>query len=126
MKMNEKYFNSRVKEGFSKSDFVNIDKEKLLEKAQDGTLKKYWDDIKNLYELVKDYFAGNYRDVSAMSITTVIGTLVYIFSPLDLCPDFIPVIGLIDDAICLRFCLSTVHNEIEKYKIWKNNPIIDV
>lgn len=38
----------------------------------------------------------------------VLGTLLYIFSPIDIAPDFIPIIGQIDDIAVLTLLVSEV------------------
>ncbi len=38
----------------------------------------------------------------------ITGTLAYLFSPLDFLPDFIPVVGLLDDAVLLTLLVSEV------------------
>ena len=38
----------------------------------------------------------------------VLGSLLYLFSPFDIAPDFIPVIGLIDDAAIMALLVSEV------------------
>lgn len=38
----------------------------------------------------------------------IIGSLVYLFSPLDISPDFIPVFGWIDDGVILTLLVSEV------------------
>lgn len=38
----------------------------------------------------------------------ILGTLAYLFSPIDIAPDFIPVIGWIDDGILLTLLLAEV------------------
>lgn len=38
----------------------------------------------------------------------VLGTLLYIFSPFDIAPDFIPIIGQIDDVLVLSILVSEV------------------
>ena len=43
----------------------------------------------------------------------IIGSLGYLISPLDLIPDCIPVIGLMDDASALMFAYSRIQSEID-------------
>ena len=38
----------------------------------------------------------------------ILGTLVYILSPIDIAPDFIPIIGQIDDVVVLTLLVSEV------------------
>ncbi len=38
----------------------------------------------------------------------VLGTMVYLFSPIDIAPDFIPIIGQIDDVFLLTLLVSEV------------------
>lgn len=38
----------------------------------------------------------------------VLGTLVYLFSPFDIAPDFIPVIGQIDDVLVMTLLVSEI------------------
>lgn len=38
----------------------------------------------------------------------ILGTAFYIFSPIDIAPDFIPVIGQIDDVVLLTLLVSEV------------------
>ncbi len=38
----------------------------------------------------------------------ILGTFLYLFSPLDLSPDFLPVLGWIDDAVVMTLLVSEV------------------
>lgn len=38
----------------------------------------------------------------------ILGSLAYLFSPIDIAPDFIPVVGLIDDAAIMALLVSEV------------------
>ncbi|MGQ4647038.1 DUF1232 domain-containing protein [Lyngbya aestuarii] len=38
----------------------------------------------------------------------VLGTLAYIFSPIDIAPDFIPILGQIDDVLVLTMLVSEI------------------
>lgn len=38
----------------------------------------------------------------------ILGSLLYLFSPIDIAPDFIPVIGWIDDGVILTLLVSEV------------------
>jgi len=55
-----------------------------------------------------------------MTIAAIIGSLLYIFSPIDLIPDLIPVAGLLDDAAVLGLCLNGISADLKNYSAWKN------
>ncbi|GAC1467048.1 MAG: hypothetical protein NVS2B14_12520 [Chamaesiphon sp.] len=38
----------------------------------------------------------------------ILGSLIYLFSPIDIAPDFIPVVGLIDDGLVLTLLVSEI------------------
>ncbi|HEY9873677.1 MAG TPA: YkvA family protein [Candidatus Obscuribacterales bacterium] len=38
----------------------------------------------------------------------ILGSLAYLFSPIDIAPDFIPVVGMLDDAVVLTLLVSEI------------------
>ena len=46
----------------------------------------------------------------------IAGTLAYMVLPIDVIPDFIPVVGWIDDAFVLGLAMTTLKDEIKKFK----------
>jgi len=93
----------------------------IKEKSQKGVLAKFWEEIQLMFSLLKDYWNGDYREVSWGTIASIIVALLYILSPIDLIPDFIPVIGLADDAMVVALCLKLIYEDLEKYKKFKKN-----
>lgn len=45
----------------------------------------------------------------------ILGSLLYLFSPIDIAPDFIPVVGLIDDAAIMTLLVSEVSQLLVDY-----------
>ncbi|MDL2275519.1 DUF1232 domain-containing protein [Desulfosarcina sp. OttesenSCG-928-G10] len=76
-------------------------------------------DIRLLGSLVRDYIAGRYRNVSPLSGVACVLSLVYLFFPLDLINDFIPVLGQLDDAAIMLSCLWFVEKDLYRYRSWK-------
>ena len=121
-KVNEEF------ESFKQTEYTKEDVDKLIEneekiknKAKKGKLSEYAEYIPLFFDMLKDTFAGKYKEIPKVSIAAIIGTLLYIFSPIDIIPDFIPVLGLIDDAAVIALCIKFVSIDIEKYKAWKKN-----
>ena len=67
--------------------------------------------VKTLYAMMRD------KDFSMAwtSKTLVIAGLLYFISPIDLLPDYIPVLGYIDDAFVISLVMNAVATEIERY-----------
>jgi uncharacterized membrane protein YkvA (DUF1232 family) len=66
-------------------------------------------------ELVDDYRAGFYRDISWSSMAFVAGALVYAVSPADVVPDAIPGLGTLDDLLVTGVALRFIRRELEAY-----------
>ena len=95
------------------------------QKAEDivrhaGALRKYWEDVKTFFSMVKDYAGGAYREVPFGTIAAIVGALAYLLSPIDVIPDFIPVLGYLDDAAVLALCLKLVQGDVEDYRQWQS------
>jgi uncharacterized membrane protein YkvA (DUF1232 family) len=88
--------------------------------ANKGKLEEVWNYLQLFFSISRDYINGNYREVPKGSIIAIIGALIYFLSPIDLIPDFIPVIGYIDDIFVLGLVFSQVKSDLEEYEIWKN------
>ena len=67
--------------------------------------------------MLKDFITKKYTDVPVATIMSVAGTLLYVFLPIDISPDF----GFIDDAAMITLCLRMAKLDIEKYKAWKES-----
>ena len=67
--------------------------------------------IKPLYLAFLLYYS--LPKASLVNKAIIIGSLGYLISPLDLIPDCIPVIGLMDDASALMFAYYRIQNEID-------------
>lgn len=98
-----------------------LQKEDDILKKSEGPLAKFATKIKLLFSVIKDYKNGSYKDIPWTTIAAIIGALIYVFSPIDLIPDFIPGIGLVDDAAVLSLCLKAISNDLEKYQTWKKS-----
>lgn len=86
-----------------------------------GPLQKFISEVKLLFSLIKDYYKGDYREIPWWSIAAVVASLIYVLSPVDLIPDFIPIIGYVDDAAVVAACLSLIRKDLDAYSVWKDS-----
>lgn len=59
-----------------------------------------------MYQLVESYVKREYTDIPLTSIISILAALIYVISPIDLIPDFIPGIGYFDDAAVVTLVLG--------------------
>lgn len=74
-----------------------------------------------LFDMLKDYFKGDYRELSQGKLALIIAGLVYIFSPIDIIPEFILGFGLIDDVMVAGFVLKKIDSVLEQYHAWRTS-----
>jgi len=96
-----------------------LDKEKALFGKMRGPLAIITGECQVLFSMVRDYFTGVYRQVSWRIIAGIAGSLFYVFDPMDMVPDALPGVGLVDDATVVTMCLRAVYHDVQKYKRWK-------
>ncbi len=84
-----------------------------------GTLKRFYEDAQLLIALVRDYASGKYHHVPWNTVAAIVFTLLWVFNPLNLIPEAIPVVGEIDDAVVVGACLFLVERDLLAYKKWK-------
>jgi uncharacterized membrane protein YkvA (DUF1232 family) len=84
--------------------------ETLSTKGQ--ALKTYWADLQLAYKMLRD---PNFQIERSKKITVIIA-LLYIISPIDLIPDAIPFLGMLDDVLVAGYALKQVADELARYK----------
>lgn len=117
----KKVFEEMKGEGFSqeKADTVLNNKGAILEKSKKGMLSDLWEDIKTMMDMVGGWTSGEYKGVPVATMASVVAALFYVFLPIDVIPDFIPVLGLADDAAVVGLCLKAVKHDLDKFRNWK-------
>ncbi|EKB1972293.1 DUF1232 domain-containing protein [Vibrio parahaemolyticus] len=90
-----------------------------LDSNPPGALSKLWNDIKLMVNLITDYVKGDYTEVPWRVIAAITGAIVYFASPIDVIPDFIPVVGYLDDALVIKLALDLASEDLLEYKRWK-------
>ena len=75
--------------------------------------------VKENLLLMKDYLydvtTGKYKDYDVKKLMVIIGAVIYVVTPFDFLPDFIPP-GLIDDLSIVAWALKEASAELENYK----------
>ncbi len=84
---------------------------------------RLWTDLPLLVRLLKAWKGGSYRGLSVRTLASLAATLLYVLSPVDLIPDFIPGIGLIDDAAILALLLHSIAQDLAAFRVWEQSRV---
>lgn len=91
-----------------KSDVV-LDEPSIF-KMKKGQINKVWGKVLKLWNVVNDPKSD--KAVKALAV----GALIYLVSPIDVIPDFIPLAGLADDAGVITFAITQMAKMMKKNK----------
>lgn len=74
-----------------------------------------------LLRLARAWAVGDYRRVPWKALVLVVAALLYFINPLDLIPDYLPVVGYVDDAAVVAFVLRSIQDEVRKFEKWERS-----
>jgi len=84
---------------------------------------RLWTDLPLLFRLLKAWKDGSYRGLSMRTLASLVAALIYVVSPVDFMPDFIPGIGLLDDAAVLAFLLHSMTQDLAAFRVWEQSRV---
>ena len=94
------------------ADKVMNNSDRIEKIVSNGTLSKFMKDVKLYFRMLSDVFSRRYTRVPKGTVAAIIGTLLYVLSPVDL----IPVVDYLDDAAVLALCLKFAKHDVDEYK----------
>ena len=97
-----------------------IDKASHKATGKRGKLQDVWVSLLSFFRLVRAYINGTYRQISRQSLLMIVAALVYFVSPIDLIPDFILGLGLIDDATVLAWTIRACASDLALFTAWES------
>ena len=108
-----------AKKLFKKYQNKDITKQDVKEaKKKANNLGDRINDFKLLLKIIEDVWKGKFS-ISNKDMAIIVGTIAYVISPIDAIPDFIPVIGWIDDIAVVGWAMKSLSNIIAEYKAQK-------
>ena len=75
--------------------------------------------VPTMFKLLNHYLKGEYKDIPQKELIIIISAASYLIAPIDLIPDFIPVVGLVDDMAVVSVCIKSTRKELDKYLCWR-------
>jgi uncharacterized membrane protein YkvA (DUF1232 family) len=85
--------------------------------SRQGLLK-----VKDHLVLMRDYLSdiatGKYKEYDGKKLIIIVAAIIYVVTPIDFLPDFIPP-GWIDDVSIVAWAIKEASEELERYKNYK-------
>ncbi len=99
---------------------------KASEKKDIGSIaQEAWETMQTLFRLIRASIAGEYTGLPTTTVVAAVAVTIYFMSPIDLIPDFIPVLGLLDDVALVAWFGTTIKEELDKFAEWeKTRPSV--
>ena len=98
---------------------VNKTDEVYRKVADSSVLSREFAKVRLLGMLLKDYWNGVYTELPSKTLVAIAIVFLYILNPIDLIPDFIPILGQMDDVAMLLFVWKLISEDVKDYSLWK-------
>ena len=81
-------------------------------------------DLPILLRLARAWAGGEYRRIPVKAVVMILAAALYFVNPLDLIPDFLPVIGYVDDAAVVGYVLRALGRELDLFRAWEAERLL--
>jgi uncharacterized membrane protein YkvA (DUF1232 family) len=88
-----------------------------------GPFGETWPYLLAMVRVIRDFQRAEYRDMAAPKLLIIIAAIIYFVSPFDVIPDWIPVLGHIDDAFVINLALKSVRTDLDSFMAWETARI---
>lgn len=96
---------------------------KLQQIGEIPSVKESKAHIEIIVRMVKAHVNKEYRGISNRTLGLLVLGLLYFVLPVDFVPDFIPLVGYVDDVTVVLAIFKSVGNDIEKFLEWERTKI---
>lgn len=121
-RINEEYLQTEVsKVNDGELEMVMNNQDAIDKKLRGSGMKKYAELGKLMFGMLKDYRKGDYTHAPWFTIAAIGLTLLYVFNPLDMLPDFLPGVGYVDDFALFTVAIRFLESDLHAYLDWKIN-----
>lgn len=79
------------------------------------------EDLGLLRGLCVAWWRGEYRQVDPQALLASVGALLYFLTPVDAVPDWVLMLGLLDDLAVLGWVIRRWRGELEAFRRWRDD-----
>ena len=76
--------------------------------------------IRSTPAMFRDIFRRQYKTVPLGTLAGGFFGFLYLLNPLDLIPEALPFIGIVDDTLVFGVFLALLSRDVKKYLLWKS------
>jgi uncharacterized membrane protein YkvA (DUF1232 family) len=100
--------------------------EKASEKNDIGTIAHdVWETMQTMFRMIRLSISGEYTGLPTPTIVAAVAVTIYFLFPIDLIPDFIPVLGYLDDVALVAWFSTSIKEELDRFVEWeKTRPSV--
>ena len=88
-------------------------------RREKGLLGEFADELGAMLRLLRAWVKGQYRVVPWKTIILALVAVIYFVDPFDLVPDFVPLVGYVDDAGVIGFVLRSIGKDLNVFRNWE-------
>ena len=96
--------------------------EKLEKFAHHPKVQPILESLMIFKRMIKAHKSGEFK-VSAKSLALIVLGILYFVSPLDIIPDFLPVLGFTDDLSVILAVYHAVKHEVQAFLDWERTKL---
>ncbi len=78
-----------------------------------------FESLTTIFRLLKSTCSGEYQGLDKSSVAILVAAALYCVSPIDVIPDAIPGIGLLDDFFVLTCTIKRLSSELQSFRTWE-------
>lgn len=109
-----------VKQPLRVKELLNDAYKKASERKDFGTIAgEALHSLGILSRLIKAAISKEYHGIPTSTVVMGVAVIIYFLSPIDLVPDWLPVIGLLDDAALLAWFMTSIKEEMDRFQEWE-------
>jgi len=90
---------------------------------RDGVARGVLTSVGRFFAMLGAYLRGEYRTFPRYSLVAFLLVIFYVLNPLDLVPDVIPILGVIDDVAVLGLCLRLIKVDLDRFRKWREGSV---
>ena len=78
-----------------------------------------WAYFQAMLRLLRAYYRGEYRAVTVTTLVVIVAAIIYVVNPFDVIPDWVPGLGLLDDAFVLGLAIRRTKEDLDDFMTWE-------